>query len=129
MAQYDISPFHHPGVEILPRSTAKGIELEFIGEISMQDPSKIFLPYVEKVHQEALEHSVSEVRLNLTKLAYLNSSGILMFMKWVKMIQGAPPGSRYMLHIVYSKAITWQRVGMRTLRKMAPGVVNLMEME
>ncbi len=129
MAQYDISPFHYPGVKILPRSTAKGIELEFIGEISMQDPSKIFLPYVEKVHQEALEHGVSEVRLNLTKLAYLNSSGILMFMKWVKLIQGATPDLRYTLFIIYSKSIVWQRVGMRTLRKMAPDVVNLMEME
>lgn len=129
MAQYDISPFHHPGVEILPKSMAKGIELEFVGEISMKDPSKIFLPYVEQVHQEALEHGASEVRLNLTKLSYLNSSGILMFMKWIKLIQGAPPDSRYMLHIVYRKSIAWQRVGMRTLRKMAPSVVNLTETE
>ena len=129
MAQYDISPFHHPGVQILPKSTAKGIELEFIGEISMENPSKVFFPHIEKIHQEALEHGASEVRLNLTKLSYLNSSGILMFMKWVKMIQGAPPDSRYMLHIVYSKTIVWQRVGMRTLRKMAPDVVSLTEME
>jgi hypothetical protein len=129
MTQYDISPLYHPGIKILPRSTAEGIELEFIGDISIEDPSKTFFPYVEKVHQEAIEHGASEVRLNLTKLAYLNSSGILMFMKWVKLLQSAPPDSRYTLFIIYSKAIVWQRVGMRTLRKMAPDVVNLMEME
>ncbi|UCF81560.1 MAG: hypothetical protein JSV08_03875 [Acidobacteriota bacterium] len=129
MTWYDVSPLLHPGVKILPKSTDKGIELEFVGEISMENPSKIFFPYVEKVHREALEHGASEVCLNLTKLSYLNSSGILMFMKWVKLIQGAPPDLHYMLHIVYSKAIAWQRVGMRTLRKMAPSVVDLTEME
>jgi hypothetical protein len=70
MTQYDISPLYHPGIKILPRSTAEGIELEFIGDISMEAPSKTFFPYVEKVHQEAIEHGASEVRLNLTKLAY-----------------------------------------------------------
>jgi hypothetical protein len=129
MIQYDISPLHHPGIKILPRSTAEGIELEFVGDIAMEDPSKVFFPYVEKVHQEALVHGASEVRLNLTNLAYLNSSGILMFMRWVKLIQGTQPDLRYKLFIIYSKSITWQRVGMRTLRKMAPSVVNLMEME
>ncbi len=91
----------------------------------MPNPSDVLLSYVTRVHQQVMEQGFSEVRLDFTKLEYLNSSGILLFLKWIKMIQGAPPEVRYTLHIVYTRERDWQRVGIVTVAKMATDVVKV----
>jgi hypothetical protein len=125
VSQFSVSNFSQEDVQIHAKEIEGGAELEFVGEISMPDPSDVLLSYVTQVHRQALEHGFSEVRLDFTKLEYLNSSGILLFLKWIKMIQGAPPDVRYTLHIVYTGERDWQRVGIVTVAKMATGVVKI----
>ncbi len=124
MSQFSVSDFSHEDVQIHAKEIEGGAELEFVGEISMPNPSDVLLTYVTQVHRQAMEQGFSEVRLDFTKLEHLNSAGILLFLKWIKMIQGAPPELHYTLHIVYAGERDWQRVGIVTVAKMAAGVVK-----
>ena len=102
-----------------------GVELRFSGNIDMRDPSAVLGPYYEKVHNEAAANKVPEVRLDLRNLTYLNSSGILTLVKWIKRLQDMPSDERYKFHIVYSNDITWQRISILTISKMAADVVQV----
>ncbi|UCF80896.1 MAG: hypothetical protein JSV08_00265 [Acidobacteriota bacterium] len=124
MSKFSVSNFSQEDIQIHAKEIEGGAELEFVGEISMPDPSDILFSYMTQVHQQAMEHGFSEVRLDFTKLEYLNSAGILLFLKWIKMIQDASPELRYTLHIVYAGERDWQRVGIVTVAKMAAGVVK-----
>jgi hypothetical protein len=126
MTKLALEPFTADTLRIEPVDIPEGgVELRFTGNIDMRDPSSVLSPYYEKVHAEATTNKAPEVRLDLRNLTYLNSSGILTLVKWIKRLQDTPADQRYKFHIIYSNDITWQRISILTISKMAGDVVQV----
>ena len=127
MTKLALEPFTADSLRIEPVEIPDGggVELRFTGNIDMRDPSSVLSPYYEQVHTEATANKMPEVRLDLRNLTYLNSSGILTLVKWIKRLQDTPADQRYKFHIIYSNDITWQRISILTISKMAGDVVQV----
>lgn len=126
MSKLSLEAFRNDDLRIEPADLPDGgVELRFSGTIDMRDPSSILLPYYDQVHDHVTANKVPEVRLDLRNLAYLNSSGILTLVKWIKKLQDMPAEQKYKFHIVYSGDINWQRISILTIGKMAADVVSV----
>lgn len=126
MSKLSLEAFQNEDLRIEPSDIPEGgLELRFSGTIDMRDPSSILLPYYDQVHDQVTANKVPEVRLDLRNLAYLNSSGILTLVKWIKKLQDTPADRKYKFHIVYSGDINWQRISILTISKMAADVVSV----
>jgi hypothetical protein len=126
MSKLNVEAFQNDDLRIEPADLPEGgVELRFSGTIDMRDPSAILLPYYDHVHDQVTANKAPEVRLDLRNLAYLNSSGILTLVKWIKKLQDTPAEQKYKFHIVYSGDINWQRISILTISKMAADVVTV----
>ena len=94
---------------------AHGIRVHFKGTISTVNPAVVLNPFVDAVHQHALEASAAEVRVDLTQLEFCNSSGFKSFIHWIERIQQAPEPKRYKLRFVSTKERRWQRASLLAL--------------
>ncbi|MBP5706388.1 MAG: hypothetical protein J6W76_03805, partial [Spirochaetales bacterium] len=60
--------------------------LEFNGDMDMQDPDSIFMPYLQDLHSQMSQNGIKKIQLDFRPLRFLNSSGIKLMVKWVQMI-------------------------------------------
>lgn len=103
--------------------SGSGGKIQFIGDIDMEDPSKILDPFFDQVHQSAVSGDVTEVEADFTKLNFLNSSGIKAIAKWIMKLAAVSGDEKYTIHILYDKAVTWQETSLPTLKFLVPDVV------
>jgi len=65
------------------------------------------------VAQEAERLNVAEVRVDLTKVQFMNSACIKGFVNWIGQLQALPPDRQYQIQFISNPAAYWQR---RTLQ-------------
>jgi hypothetical protein len=94
---------------------AQGIRVHFKGTVSTVNPAVVLNPFVDAVHQHALESGAREVRVDLTQLEFCNSSGFKSFIHWIEKIQQSPEPKRYKLRFLSSKDRRWQRASLLAL--------------
>ncbi len=93
----------------------QGVRVFFKGTISTVNPAVVLNPFVDAVHQHALDAGAKEVRVDLTQLEFCNSSGFKSFIHWIERIQQTAEPKRYKLRFVSSKDRRWQRASLLAL--------------
>lgn len=93
----------------------QGVRVFFKGTISTVNPAVVLNPFVDAVHQHALDAGAKEVRVDLTQLEFCNSSGFKSFIHWIERIQQTAEPKRYKLRFVSTKDRRWQRASLLAL--------------
>jgi anti-sigma regulatory factor (Ser/Thr protein kinase) len=66
--------------------------------------------------REASRLGIAEVRVDLSKVEFMNSSCIKAFVNWIGQVQGLPPEKRYRIQFISDPTAQWQR---RTLHALS----------
>ncbi|OHD10974.1 MAG: hypothetical protein A2086_09115 [Spirochaetes bacterium GWD1_27_9] len=104
---------------------ANGIKVTFTGDIDVQNPEPIFVPFFEQIHNKVIQNSVKYVELDFSKLTFLNSSGIKTLIKWITKVTPLPADQKYRFKIVANSEITWQETSLKMLAMLAPGLIEI----
>lgn len=120
-----IDPIEQEKIKISVNDAGAGVEVHFVGDIDMEDPSVILDPLFEKVHSGVVQNKITEVIANFKELNFLNSSGIKAVAKWIMKLAMLPPDKKYNIRIQHNKAITWQVTSLPTLTFLVPGAVKI----
>jgi hypothetical protein len=99
-----VAPLLLEGVQIQVVDDA----VHFSGVIAMRDPATAITPYLSRIHRAVIESGVKELRVDITKLRFMNSSAIRSLVDWVDWILSEPAAKRYALHFVTKPDVTWQ---------------------
>ena len=116
-------PFKAEGLSIVPRLESGVLRVSVAGTVEMREPGELLNPYWTMIDEEARRHGVKRVEVDLRDLNFMNSSGILTFVRWITRAKGHPAGEGYTLVLQYDRNVTWQRTSVPTLAKLAPNVV------
>lgn len=102
-----------------------GVKVIFTGDIDVQNPEPIFVPFFEKIHDAVVDKGIKYVELDFTKLTFLNSSGIKTLIKWITRVTPLPPEKKYNFKIMANSEITWQETSLKMLSMLAPGLIEI----
>jgi hypothetical protein len=105
-------------------ATLEGTRLSvaFSGSGDMQAIA-LLADYLTRVHQEAVRHSVSEVRCDFRKLVFMNSSCFKSFVVWIDTLKNAP--NAYRIEFLTDPNLHWQRRSLEALRRLAMNIVSI----
>jgi hypothetical protein len=95
------------------------------GEIDQLSPREFMAGFFELVHNMALSESLAEVKVDVTKLEFLNSSGIKEFLSWILQRNRVPPAKKYRINFLFAPTVTWQPITLPRLRDLDPGGILL----
>jgi hypothetical protein len=112
-----------PGLQV---SVTAPNTLVMKGSITMRDPAASLSGFTRAVHDSAVGDGVKELKVDLSELSFVNSSGIRLFVDWATWLKGAatPP---YVLRFITDRRITWQRTSFKVLTTMFGDVMQVAE--
>ena len=114
-----LSPPVVANVEI--RLSPEGIAL--FGSITTKEPDRSLGAFFRTVHAEALKRGLTELRVDVRGLSFVNSSAIRAFVDWIS--RAAHAG--YTLAFKTSPSVTWHRLSFSVLKSLAPATVEIVE--
>ncbi len=103
----------------------QGVKVTFSGDIDVQNPEPIFVPFFEQIHSNVIANGVKYVELDFSKLTFLNSSGIKTLIKWITKVTPLPADKKYNFKIIANSQITWQETSLKMLSMLAPGLIEI----
>lgn len=101
------------------------VGLQFTGDMDMQDPDAVFMPYLQSLHSQMIQNGIKKIQLDFRPLRFLNSSGIKLMVKWVQMILVLPPDKVYSMEILANSAVAWQDNCLKLLSLLAPKLIKI----
>lgn len=101
-----------------------GTTLSISGNVSMSNPAEILEPYILKLHTKLVDEGIKKITVDLTRLAFLNSSGIREIVNWILLVNALPAEKRYAVHIKYSSKYLWQESSTSTFVYLNPDLVT-----
>jgi len=99
--------------------------LHMAGTLAMRDPSADLGGFLRAVHSAAMEHRLSSVRVDVSRLTFVNSSSIRLFIDWATWVREANEQRRYRLVFVTDRHVTWQKTAFSAIRSLASQVVDV----
>jgi hypothetical protein len=114
---------HPPTLSTLHTQIVPPATLVLSGTITSKDPGVEVGPFLRAVHDAMLADKVSELRVDVSKLGFVNSSGIRLFVDWASWIKGSTVG-RYKLLFAISRQVTWQKTSFAALKTLADDVLS-----
>lgn len=123
MSIYNIDPIQMENATASLDNTDCGITLTLKGDIDMRDTSIEFLPYLMKVHDALINNNVSNIRLDLSGLTFMNSNGIKSLINWIMKASEMPQNVRYRINIISNNNIAWQESTLPVLQKLFPDFI------
>ena len=81
--------------------------------------------FFEIVHNMALGENLPLVRVDVTELSFLNSSGIKEFLSWILRRNRIPVEKKYKINFLFDPSISWQPVTLPRLRDLDPDGITL----
>jgi hypothetical protein len=94
------------------------------GEIDQLSPRDFMAGFLEIVHNMALGEGLSEVKVDVTLLSFLNSSGIKEFLSWILRRNRIPPEQKYKINFLFDPTVAWQPITLPRLRDLdAEGIL------
>lgn len=97
------------------------------GSVEMRDSRSVLDPYWADLDAEALRLGIRKIEIDLRSVAFMNSSGLLTFVRWLTRLKERTEGTGYKVLFHYDTNVTWQRTNVPVLAKLAPGAVHLTE--
>jgi len=104
---------------------ADGQTVFVAGEIDQLSPRDFMAGFLEIVHNMALGEGLGEVKVDVTGLGFLNSSGIKEFLSWILRRNRIPPDKKYKINFLFDPAIAWQPITLPRLRDLDPEGIAL----
>jgi hypothetical protein len=104
---------------------AEGNEVTVAGEIDQMSPRDFIAGFFELIHNMALGENLADVRVDVTRLLFLNSSGIKEFLSWILRRNRVPPEQKYRIVFIYDPRVTWQPITLPRLRDLDPDAITL----
>ncbi len=102
----------------------EGVTVYIVGEIDQLSPRDYMGGFFEIVQNMALGEELAEVRVDVTRLSFLNSSGIKEFLSWILRRNRIPAERKYRINFLFDPAVAWQPVTLPRLRDLDPdGIV------
>lgn len=98
--------------------------LTIAGSITIRDPGAEFGPVIRAIHQAALEDQVKELVVDLTRLVFVNSSTLRLFVDWTSWVRTETPARQYKLKFLSSRQLAWQRTSLTALMSLAKNVIS-----
>ena len=96
--------------------------LKLGGTITTADATAELAAFFNAVHDNAVAAAVSEVRIDVTALTFVNSSSIRLFVDWA--IRARDDRThRYALRFAASHHVTWQKAAFMALTTLVSGLV------
>jgi hypothetical protein len=92
------------------------------GTLDLQDSAGLLQPDLLRFHDAARVARVLDVRLDMTGMDYMNSSGIKAFMTWF--LRNEKDGG-YALEVLYDPQRTWQSVSFKTMARLAAKTLRI----
>ena len=114
-----LTPLTMEGLSIVPAVHDTKLRLTMSGAVEMRDPGEMLNPFWTRIDEEARSRNVQSVEVDIRDLNFMNSSGILTFVRWITKAKD----KAYQLVLQYDRNVTWQRTSIPTLAKLAPDVV------
>jgi hypothetical protein len=120
-------PLTIESLSIVPRLDGDTLRIVMSGAVEMRNPGDALNPYWTLIDEEARRRKLKVVELDVRDLNFMNSSGILTLVRWITRCKSEP--DCYHLVLRYDRNVTWQRASVPTLAKLAPNVVEPMEID
>jgi hypothetical protein len=98
--------------------------LKLKGIIAKMEPSAELATFFRKLHSNAIEESVAELRVDVSQLTFVNSSAIRLFIDWAAWVKNAG-ACRYVLCFRTSRHVTWQSTAFSALRGLMGDIVHV----
>ena len=98
------------------RLSPEGIAL--FGSITTKEPDRSLGAFFRTVHTEALKSGLTELRVDVRGLSFVNSSAIRLFIDWAIWVS-QPGRPSYRLRFVRNPNVTWQRVSFPAIAQLA----------
>lgn len=92
------------------------------GEIAVRDPVAEYGGHFRRIHDAAV--GGAELLVDVTGLAFVNSSGLRLFLDWVAWIAAEPAARRYPLRFRTRKGATWQNAAFPAIVMLGGGNVT-----
>lgn len=124
MNTLDIPAIKEAGFEASATAEEQAIRLDLRGSAELQVSDQLG-PFLARVHQEALRLGVREVKVDLLKLEFMNSSCFKRLVTWLstlREVDGQPP---YAVRFLSSPRVRWQKASLQALSCFAPGSVTI----
>jgi len=118
-----ISPVQLAGGKVSLR--VDGDTVSIAGEIDQLSPRDFMAGFLEIVHHMALGEMLVEVKVDVTKLVFLNSSGIKEILSWILRRNRLPPERKYRINFLFDPTVAWQPVTLPRLRDLDAGAIVL----
>ncbi|HQM44311.1 MAG TPA: hypothetical protein PLC82_00555 [Smithellaceae bacterium] len=110
--------------DLQEQEAENGILLAISGEIDMRDPSEFILPYLLRIHDEAIAQKVKILSVDFRELSYVNSSGIKTIISWLMKSKSLPSDQGYKVRIVQNSDIPWQESTFPVIQKLFPELIT-----
>jgi hypothetical protein len=117
----DIQPVKLPTLTV---SVTEGPTVAFVGTITVQKPQAELGRFLGDVHAAVVSSRSNQLTVDVTRLTFINSSAVSVFIEWVRRIQAAPPEEAYKLCFLTNPKVTWHHTTFSTLRLIAPSHIE-----
>lgn len=105
--------------------TAQEDTIRFSGEIDHADPSEFLAPFFGDVVTQASGSGMSQIKIDIRELKFINSSGVKSFVLFLVKMMGLPENKRFKVDFVHDPGVTWQRAILSPLMVLAPNYVRV----
>ena len=80
-----------------------------------------------EVHAAALRNSITDVRIDLAKLEFMNSSCFKCFVSWIGVLQDLPAGQQYKVTFLSNPRMHWQKRSLHSLQCFAIDLITVVQ--
>jgi hypothetical protein len=93
------------------------------GTITSHSQASALSGFVKELHTAALHDGLSQLKVDVTGLTFVNSWAVRLFVDWATWLKQAPPTERYGLRFVISRHVAWQKTSFMALVSLAEEVL------
>jgi hypothetical protein len=116
-----IAPLVADGLEIAVTPNG-GVVLS--GRMTSRAPAPEIQPYLRRIHEDARTKRLPKIEVDVTKLTFVNSSAIRLFVDWAMWVK-EPTGAPYKLVFRTRDGVAWQRLTLTALKSIAPSAIEV----
>lgn len=95
------------------------------GSIDNQNPESYMTPFLSELHENIIENGIKEMKVDIRKLDFLNSSGIKELVVWVMKINEEDENKKYRINFICNDNLNWQRSSISTLEYLNANIVKI----
>jgi hypothetical protein len=117
----DVAPYVHEQLRV---SAAGEHEVVLEGEITVRDPNADIQPHLRLIH-ECVRGRIPALYVDVTRLHFVNSSAIRLFLDWTAWLRAELPEARYRLVFRTSASLTWQSAAFPAIQLLGGDLVTV----